>query len=258
MRKGGRARLLACCAAMLVPSFTVACNAILGNEERQIDQRGERDQKSPSNNDTGATNDGPGEDTKVIPDAGVPDDGAPKPLTIVVPNTWESRNLAQFGNVDGGVTITGLTAPASHPMIVPKPTPTIPSDNYTVEAVIRAPTNGEWGLMVRVAADGSGALLGSNFGGSQKPFTGVMGPPDFNPTLQGQGPAYVYTTGARYRMRLKVEGTQTSGKIWEVGQPEPSGFQVTGTAPANGARDVGYYVYNTFDTVLESMTITVP
>lgn len=257
MRKGGRARLLACTAAMLVPFFAIACNAILGNEERQIDQRGERDQKSPST-DSGKTNDATTDSVVAIPDADVPDDGAPSTITIVVPNSWKSRNQAQFSIVDGGVTITGLTAPASHPMIVPDPMPTIPSDNYTVEAVVRAPTNGEWGVMVRVGADGSGALLGSNFGGSQKPFTGTMGPPDFNPALQGQGPAYVYNAGARYRMRLKVEGTNMSGKIWEVGQAEPSGFQVTGTAAANGARAVGYYVYNTFDAVLENMTITVP
>lgn len=255
-RNGRRTRLVAVSTALLVPAFSIACNAILGNEERQIDQRGERDQKSPDAADTGPSVDAGGDGT-TLTDVNQPDDG-PAAVTIVVKNTWKSLNQAQFTLVDGGVTITGLTAPASHPMIVPDPMPTIPSDNYTVEVVVRAPTNGEWGVMTRVGADGAGVLLGSNYGSTQRPFTGAMGPPDFNPSQENLGPAYAFTAGARYRMRLKVEATQTSGKMWQVGTTEPPAYQVVGTAPANGARMVGYYVYNTFDAVLESMTITVP
>lgn len=257
MGNGRRMRLVALSTALLVPAFSIACNAILGNEERQIDQRGERDQKSPDAADTGSASDS-GDGGTPLADVDQPDDGAPAAITIVVKNTWKSLNQAQFTLVDGGVTITGFTAPASHPMIVPDPMPTITSDNYTVEAVIRAPSNGEWGVMTRVGADGAGAILGSSYGTAQRPFTGAMGPPDFNPSLGNLGPAYTFTAGARYRMRLKVEATQTSGKVWQVGQPEPPAYQVVGAAPANGARLVGYYVYNTFDVVLESMTITVP
>lgn len=244
----------------MAPASLLACNAILGNHERVVDEGATNDAKPSPKLDggEGGTTDAAADQGPLPTDGDVPDDGAPLPFKIVVPNAWKSLNAGQFTLVDGGVTITGFTAPAGHPMIAPNPMPSIPDDDYTVEAVIKTPTNGEWGIMVRVAADGSGALIGSKFGGEQRLFTGNMGPPDFGPSQQNLGPVYTYTPNARYHMKLQVKGTQTLGKMWESTQAEPSSFQVLGTATGNKVRGVGYYVYNTYDTVLESMTITVP
>lgn len=240
---------------MLAAAASAACNALLDNHDRQLDERDSLE--GGAGGKDGATDGAtPDDDAGADAEVDAPDDG-PEPVTIPVPQRWKTPNGAQFTTTDAGTTITGYTS-AGHPVIVPMTPPAVPSENYTVVATVRAPTNGEFGVITRVQADGSCALLGSKFGTDTRSFVGSMSSTDWSPNLVNLGPLYTFSAGARYRLKLRVAGDQATGKMWDSAQSEPEGWQTIGTIPWKTGRGVGYYVYNTYDAVLESMEITVP
>jgi hypothetical protein len=255
MRRRRRAPWAALLLATLGPA---ACNSLLDNHDRQLGEHDSLADGGPNRRDSGKDVD-PGDDASEPPiDADVPDDGAPSPITIVVPNNWKSLNGATFSTSDAGVMITGYTS-AGHAAIVPAPSqPSIPAEDYTVVATVRAPSNAEFGILARMQTDGSCALLGSKFGSETRPWVAYMSASDWNPFLLNLGPPYTFTPNARYKMKLRVAGDQATGKIWNATQAEPAGWQTIGTVPWKTGRGVGYYVYGAYDAVLESLQITVP
>lgn len=240
---------------MLAAAASAACNALLDNHDRQLD---ERDSFEGGGGGKDAAQDVTPPDDDAGTDVGVdaPDDG-PEPVTIPIPQQWKTPNGAQFSTTDAGTTITGYTS-AGHPVIVPVTQPSLPSENYTVVATVRAPTNGEFGVIARIQTDGSCALLGSKFGTDTRSFVGNMSSADWSPNLLNLGPLYAFSANARYRLKLRVVGDQATGKLWDMAQAEPDGWQTIGTLPWKTGGGVGYYVYNTYDAVLESMVVTVP
>ena len=224
-----------------------ACNAIIGAPERVLDDEGdagETPDRRPGKSDGADTPD-------VRPDGG-PDAA---PIEITVGTDWDSPNGAKWV-VDGGTRITSFVA--THPVLVPKTQPQIPSEDYTVFAVIRAPKDGEFGIITRVQADRSAVVLASKYGGESRPFMGSIRPPDWNPTDDGRGVAYTFVPGARYHFKLRATGAQVAGKMWRSTEPEPGAYQVMVTAPWSTGRGVGFYSYGVTDAVLELMKITVP
>jgi len=234
-----------------------ACNALLDNEERRLDTTVDAARVDRTVPDVLLDQTTEKPDTiQVILDAG--DADAPAPISLEVVESFITPNGAQFNTADGGTTITGATT-GSHPVIVPVTQPSIKSDDYTVEAVIRAPaTVGEFGIMGRVQQNGAGQLLGSAFGGQAKPFLGAMGPADWNPSNDSSGQVYTWNGTARYIMKLQCWGSTIKGKMWEATQPEPDWQVNVLNATYKTGRGVGYYVYNTYTAVLESMRVTVP
>lgn len=253
-RRSARARRTLVLVAAVATGGTVACNALLGNEERELEQPVDLPDSSRLDRldpDAGPDT-GPG-------DANVPDDGAVTPVTIVVPLTgWKTPNGAIFTQTDGGLQITSFTNPYGHAVIVPTTQPSIPSEDYTVEAIVRAPTSAEFGILARVQADGSSALLSSKFGSESKPFLGHIASSDWSPVLLNMGAPYTYVANARYAMKLRVQAEQALAKMWNTSQAEPSGFQMIGNLPWKTGRGCGYYIYGAYDAVLESVKITVP
>lgn len=231
-------------------ALTVACNAITGQRDRVLDER-EADA-----------------DTIVVDDAGLdvgPDvvDAAPDtkvdPVTINVPASWSTPNGAIF-TTDGGTQITGFTT-YSHPVLVATPAPVVPSQDYTVEAVVLAPTKYEFGILVRIQPDGTAGSYGSLFVGNTPGFLGIIGPPTWSPSKGGGGASYVFTPGARYKIKIRVVGPQITVKQWLANQPEPALYQGTEILPWSTGTGVGFYTYHTSAVgvpVLESMKITVP
>jgi hypothetical protein len=245
-------------ALAFVIGTSAACNAILGNHDRVLDDLGDAE---PGAKDGGkdvfadAATDG----TIPLTDGNVSDgDGGPITITIPVPPPYTSPNSAVFGPNGGGTTIYDAGPDANnHPQIVPVTPPAIPSDDYTVSAVVHAPTNTEFGILARFQPNGSCAVLGSMYGGQNTPYVGVMPSTDYNPTTVKMGAIYVYTPNARYNLELKVVGNQAYGTIWETTTSKPAP-QVQQTLPWSTGRNVGYYVYYGFDAILESMQVTVP
>lgn len=201
-------------------------------------------------------------DTKVDV-VGVDADAGPIKIDVDVAGTWTSINGATFSTVDGGKRIETATPAGHHPMIVPNPQPAIPSDNYTVHAVVRAATTGtpgppfEFGILARIQANGTSIVLGSVYAAVAKPYVGAFGT-DGNPTNPANGTAYTYVSGGRYEFKLTVMGNQAHGKVWHELDPEPAGTVTWGDATYTTGRAVGFYTYNVTDAVLESMYITVP
>lgn len=231
--------------------LAAACNAIIGAPERMLDE-GEDDAttgRRPSTPEAGDAEAGPSGEL----DAGA--DGS-KPVEITVGTDWDSPNGAEW-IVDGGTTITKL-GPAGHAVIVPKKQPAIPFESYTVFATVRAPNDGEFGILTRVQKDGAAVLIGSKFGSTPRPFMGNMRPPEWSPTDDGRGPTYTFVPGARYNFKLQANGDQVSGKMWQATDPEPAAYQVTVTSPWSTGRGVGFYVYGVNGSMLETMKITAP
>lgn len=232
-----------------------ACNAINGSHDRFLD---EGDGGLPVRPD-GSREDGGEVDggTDAPADQDVPDDGAPAVVTVDVGGTWASPNGATSATIDGGRKIATYDAGATHPVIVPLPQPSIPAEDYTVHATIRAPaTLGEFGIMARVQPDGLGVVLSSSYGQQASAFVGNM-TPGWNPS-NGSSSAYTFVGNARYRFQLKVTGNEVRAKFWEATAAEPSSPQLFFASDFTTGRGVGFYTYGVIDAVLESMTVTVP
>lgn len=249
-----------------------ACNLITGAQERTLDRDGgefgERDagEVDPGNEDA---------DPNGMLDGGVPkDQNVPDTneagiitITVNVAGPWMSLNGATFSTVDGGKRIDTATTAGHHPVIVPVPQPFIPSDNYTVHAIIRAATSGtpsgpgpafEFGIVARVQPNGSSLLLSSSYGTQAKPFVGQLSSLDWNPTNPVNGDTYNYVAGARYQFEMNVKDNEVRAKMWHEADPKPDASMLWGGAPYTLGRAVGFYNYNVVNAVLETMFITVP
>lgn len=183
------------------------------------------------------------------------------PLVLSVSGNWSSPNGAAWsvGSGGTGVQIIGMDASSqNHPVIVPLPQPPIPSDDYTVRATVRAPSaRGEFGIMARLQADGTGVLLGSAYGTATQPVLAEMGPPAWNPQKAVTGVPYTFVPSGIYRLSLRVSGNIVSGKVWLSSDAEPPNAQVVTTFSTEG-RGVAFYTYFIHDTVLEELSVTVP
>lgn len=239
-----------------------ACNAVLDNHDRVLDERDTTDARKDAV-DSG------GDGIAPPPPPSTEDGGSDAPVdarleytTVAVdPGSWQPLNGALLGAPDGGgpgLSITGFTS-FTHPAIVPKTQPTIVSDDYTVEIVVRAPTLAEFGLMMRFQGDSSSVVWSSAYGGSFRGFIGKMSSTDYNPTLIAQGQTDIpYSANDRFHLRLRVVGDSAYGSFWNAKDAPPATETVLAKIPFTTGRGVGYYVYNTIDAVLESMVVTVP
>jgi hypothetical protein len=229
-----------------------ACNALTGEHDRFLDDgdAGRQPGRPPRPVDAPSDTTRPVEEV----DSGGREEDAG--LTITIGTTWSSPNGAKWA-VDGGVT-TITEYDANHPILVPLPQPSIPSDSYTVRATIRAPANGEFGIVARVQSTNSAAvLLASRFGTENYPWIGTIAPPEWNPDRLANGASYTFKP-TRYRFWLNVSGRLAQGKMWEADQPEPP-VQVTATIPWATGRGVGLYQYlNGGDAMFEELEVTVP
>jgi hypothetical protein len=252
---------------LLLAAGAGACNAITGANERKLDPNldlDERDTGGGKDEDTGAN---APLDASIV-DTSVPDAKADTSTQIVVDVTgsWTSPNGGTPMVVANGVKIVAMDASAAnnHPVIVPSPQPSIPSDDYTVRATVLTPNSGtpEFGIMTRIQPDGSGIVLGNVYGAAPPAFIGRMeatGTSRWNPSKDGAGPTYTYAAGARYKVVVRVVGSQVYGKFWMVPDSEPPGDQMAYlTSPWTTGKGVGFYTYYPQDVVLEEMTITVP
>lgn len=236
---------------------TAACNALNGGHDRFLDE-GDSASSRPRGEagapDVVVVNDG----ATMIHDGG---DGGDGGTSIEVQPPFKSLNGATFTSDGSGTYVTAYDGGgANHAVLVPVQQPAIPAEDYTVHAVVRAPKNGEFGILTRIQPDGSGYGLGSSgFGQGNKPFVGVFAPPEWAPSNDNQAKnAYVYVPNGRYHMQLKAVGSTISGKLWEMAEPEPAAYQVVGIAPWSTGRGVGFYDYLLAGAVLESLRVTVP
>ncbi|MBX3192859.1 MAG: hypothetical protein KF819_38095 [Labilithrix sp.] len=238
----------------VIAAASAACNLITGAPDRVLD---ERDALGPTvRRDAGA--DAEQEDVVVEPsgDAST-DDGAPGVVTVPVSTAFTSPNGGTLVTNTQGTRITGFTGAFNHPVIVPMPQPSIPSDDFTLTVTVAVQEASEFGILTRGQADSSFVVLGSMFGAVTRAFLGTMSPSNWNPGLGAQGPTYTFAANGRYRLSVKVQGTQVWGKMWEATQPEPD-WQIVTIAPWATGRSIGFYVYNTTTPIVESMVVTVP
>jgi hypothetical protein len=261
---------------LLLGSAIGACNAITGQHERTLAD----DSSSLPGRDGGG-----GTDTKVLDDQRVADEGeaavllpdqdAPTgPITITVPQSWSSPNGAVFTTNASGTTITDYGRPPTfighHPLLVPSPAINIPTEDYTVEATIFAPTSYEFGVMVRRQPDGNGIVYGSIYAGVTPAFLGKLGPnccpvgpptpaDPWNPTKEGTGPNYTLVAGTRYIMKVRAVGNQITAKLWVATGAEPLEWHASMISPWSTGRGIGFYEYFTGTSgfpVLEAMKVT--
>jgi hypothetical protein len=257
--------------SLLLGASGAACNAITGANERMLDP----DLGELPNRDTGIDDEdtGPGIlDSGPLPDNVVGDvvvdgnvDGGPITIVVDTKGTWISPNGGTPTVVANGVKISAMDASAAnnHPVIFPSPQPSIPSDSYTVRATVLAAAGGtyEFGIMTRVQPNGSAVVLGNVYGGNPPAFLGAMSATvsPWNPANNAQGPTYTYVAGARYKMVVRVVGTEARAKFWNASGTEPATDQIVyPAAPYASGRGVGFYTYFPHDSVLEDMIVTVP
>jgi hypothetical protein len=257
--------------SVLLGAGAAACNAITGANERMLDPdladvRGRDTGIDDDDKDTGGNtvlDSGPQADT-FIPDVFIEGDAAPLVFVIDTKGTWTSPNGATPTVVANGVKISAMDAAANnHPIIVPAVQPAIPSDNYTVRATILATSAGgtpEFGILTRFQANGA-IVLGNVYGGNPPAFLGSMSATvsPWNPANNAQGPSYTYVVGARYKLHVRVIGTEARAKFWLANDTEPMNENIVyPNVPYATGKGIGFYTYFTHDTVLEEMTVTVP
>ena len=249
---------------MVIATATAACNTLSGGHDRFLDDSDAARVVKPFADGGGA--DVTDEPPVTVFEAGTTDSEAGI-VFIDVSRAFTSINGASYATSPAGIEITNYDGGATHPIIVPAPQPTIPSDDYTVYATVKAPIDemkgSEWGILTRVQPGGVGGYaLGSKFGADPKPFLGSIAPPDWNPSLDTKSStAWVFVANARYNFMLKVVGNFVSGKMWDASLKEPPDFQVTHLAPWSTGRAIGYYNYiptGGNGAVLESMRVSVP
>lgn len=231
-----------------------ACNALNGGHDRVLDT--EDGSVLPVARDGGDA----GADVATLPDAAPAADAEAGVLQIPVAMQFTTINDATFMTTAAGTTITGYDGGATHPVIVPLPQPSIPSEDFTVLATVLAPTNGEFGLLTRIQPDNHAVLFGSKFGTQNQPFLGTIGPPDWNPSDDARGLSYAYTTNARYKLKVRATANNIVAKLWDASTPEPSDKDAAAllASPYTTGRGIGFYTYTTNGAVLESMVVTVP
>lgn len=255
-RQGARRRGPAIVAA-IVAFAAVACNALNGGHDRFLDTG---DGSSlPARADAG--DGGGGADVGTGPtEASVGDAAEAGVLAIPVSRQFTTLNGATFDTNAAGTTITAFDAGASHPVIVPLPQPSIPSEDFTILATVLAPTNGEFGILTRIQADERAVVFGSKYGGQNQPFLGTFGPPDWNPGSDARGVAYAYTPNARFNFKVRATANQITAKMWDASTPEPADKDAAAlfASPFTTGRGIGFYTYDINGAVLESMSITVP
>jgi hypothetical protein len=254
------------CTASLVGM--VACNLINGSHDRFLDPETENAGGALSDRRIGegsilqpeggggGLEDGP---TSNIDGGGGGNDATSPPIKVDT-KTWFSPNGASVVIDDAGTRIVGYTDPNTHPIIVPANQPNIPSEDYTVHAVIRATAEGEFGILARIQGNGAAVLLSSRFGAELNPWVGDIGPATgWNPARSGMGPAYTFVPNTRYRFWLRVRGRTVEGKMWDALQAMPINPQATWTqSPFMTGKGVGYYTYGIAQATLESIEVTVP
>lgn len=241
----------------LLVSGAIACNAILGNHDRTLEDAGDGTIPQPPGKDGTSDTSAPETSSGGI-DAEADVDGGP--LVIPIGDNFTTPNGALFRKVDGGVQIYSYTD-AGHAAIVPAVQPTILVNDYTLVATVRAPSNGEYGILARGENNQDFVLLGSKFGAENKAFIGWMNAPEWSPYLYDLGPVYTYQANARYKMKLRVVQNNMRAKFWNAASPEPEDFNLTGTREDGGSttgKGVGFYIYGGFDIVLEEMHVEVP
>jgi len=245
----------------------LACNAITGAKERTLDP----DLGVVPDRDSG---DGDEEDSggNVIleagpqPDVGPTDSGDAGPIVFVLDTKsaakWSTPNGATWTSSAAGVKINGYDGSANnHPIIVPFPQPSLPSEDYTIRAVVVAPPAGggipEFGLLARIQPSGAAVVFGNVYGANPPAFLGDMAP-TWDPANKAQGPAYTYAPNARYHFWMHVAGTLVTAKLWAEPDPEPTNPQISYASPYGTGKAIAYYTYLVHTAVLESMTVTVP
>ncbi len=252
-RPGARARGLGIF-AILTAVVAVACNALNGSHDRVLD-----------------TDDGSLPTFDAAIEAGGPDVTPPEASVLEIPvsKQFVSLNGASFTTTDGGTTITAYDGGATHPVIVPFPQPSNPSDDFTVLATVVAPTmappmggpiGGEFGILTRIQPDESAVVFGSEFGGESRPFLGIIRPPEWNPSDDARGVAYTFTPGAHYKMKVRAVANRITAKMWDATAPEPADSDGAAVlaGPYTTGRGIGFYTYDINGAVLESLVVTVP
>lgn len=267
MSSGASRRRRAWLATVLASTLLlVACNLINGSHERVVDEGdASKADRAQNNADTGNLVPTDGGDGKSDADATIEDvDAGPVVISVSTSANWASP----AGNganpaFDAGVFIASLGS-ASHGVIIPIPQPNIPSDDYTVIAIVRCSTGpqgyAEFGVMTRVQTNGAGTFVSSRFGQDDTPlhpFMGSIQPTSWNPSVDVQGPDAGFVPAGRYRVELVARGEKVSGRMWLMADPSPPPFMALLSPFATG-RGVGFYTYNNNDAVLESVQITVP
>ena len=119
----------------------------------------------------------------------------------------------------------------------------------------------EFGIVTRVQGNGSGIVLGNVYGANPPAYLGDMSATvsPWNPANKAQGPTYAFTTGAKWKMVVRVIGSEARAKFWNATAAEPMNDQIVYVnIPYATGRGVAFYTYFTHDSVLQEMTITVP
>lgn len=240
----------------LLVTSGMACNAILGNHDRTLEDTEDGATPKPPGKDSATDTSVPdtssgGIDADVDVDAG--------PMIIKIDPNFTTPNGAVFRKVDGGTQINGFTD-AGHAAIVPAVQPAIPENDYTLVATVRAPSNTEFGILARGENNQDFVLLGSKFGAENKAFIGWMSAPEWSPYLYDTGPLYTYQANARYGMKLRVVGNEIQSKFWNMASAEPPNFNPIGARDGGSTtgKGVGFYIYGAFDAVLEEWHVEVP
>jgi hypothetical protein len=235
-----------------------ACNALNGGHDRFLDPG---DGSSvPSHPDAGDAADASATDVDAQVEASAGDAEAGI-VEIPVSRQFTTLNGATFDTSDAGTTITAYDGGATHPVIVPLPQPSIPSEDFTVLATVLAPTNSEFGIVIRIQPDQRAVVFGSKFGAQNQPFLGTFGPPDWNPSDDARGVAYAYTPNARFTFKVRATANQITAKMWDASTPEPADKDAAAifASPFTTGRGIGFYTYLADGgAVLESMSVTVP
>lgn len=157
---------------------------------------------------------------------------------------WSSSNPANSFQVAGGVgNVTTPTAGSGRLIGLPAVNaqdldavvdvaydkPATGTGGFYGSLMVRRDGNTDYRLRVRPLPTNTMVILASNVAGSQQVLSSVTLP-------------YVYQPGDVLRMRLQVEGTNPTtlrGKVWRVGEPEPSSWQVIGTNAAPALQGAG-------------------
>jgi len=214
----------------LVPIAALwACNAITGAHDRQLDETtpdaGPRERDDAGTGTDAGTDAAPEVDAAAL-DAAI-DANSLRTIQLTGTTGWRTPNGAVFATTSAGVDIT--SGAFGHEVVVPMPTPALPTSNYTLLAKIDVRHGGEFGIITRVntsSDSGSGLVFGSTVSNNQrpKPFLARMAanwaPTD--PFVREDEASYDFVLPSRYLMKLVARENVVAGKIWREGEVEPS------------------------------------
>lgn len=231
-----------------------ACNAITGAHDRFLEEA------PPEDGGANAED----RDLPIEKDANLPPVDA-GPTTIDIPITdagWGSPNQATFG-FDGGIIVAASKSPNYHPLLVPVPTPPIPTETYKVRARIFAPLQKEYGIFVRgheVAEGFSAFVLSSRYsendGGNppaNRPFLAPLLTARTNKTVDdppstgvANGQVYAFEGGHVWLFEIEVNDKNLHGTITREDDPTiTSDMLLTDpTDPAERGQSFGFYAFS--------------